>query len=427
MPRLTLALVVGLASFGPAAAGPAAGPKPLEWRVLLIVKARGDIRADGLPDVKYEMTGPDVAAAKEAFTRFTPAFVQTLSRGRAVWKPEVVISQTPLRKVAKLDDGTWVAPECVDADLAALAPAGKFDGVFVYWKDTDDRTKRSLSGCVGRTHAAAGGYNGTGYSCVNYVPARDLGRESEGTEVFLREWLHQIEAFYGGKGVKLPRGGLNGQDNYDFRHQNGWKHWYEAFIRGDLTERDGTKVGLGEAAWRHGTIRDDQAVRLPEYLSPDRRRGNLLADASFEDGAKAWTPRSWRGAKGISALTVDVRKAGKAAIVLRSAVADDAMLWQKVMVKPKTRYLLSAWARTEKVVIEEQGGTVGANLAVAGGYEASNSLVGTKGWTYLALVFGSGDRTAVEVGPRLGLHGSTASGAAWFDDLVLIELPEVIK
>jgi hypothetical protein len=391
---------------------------------LLIVKARGDIRAEGFPEVKYEMSKADIAAVKTAFTEFTPALVKSLSRGRIAWKAETVVSATPLTKVAKLGDGTWVSPDCVQEDFDKYVPLGKYDGVIVYWKGTDDRTRRDLKGGFGWTHGAGDGHGGVGYSCVNFVPARDLGRESEWTEVFLHEWLHQMEAFYGARGVKLPRGGLHGNENYGFKHKNGWKHWYEAFINAELTEKDGSKVGLGEAAWRHGTFRDEQAIRLPEYLTTERRRANLLLNGSFEDGEKNWTLRSWRDNRDALSTDMDKSKSGKASARLRSSTADDAMLWQKVIVKPRTRYLLSGWVRTDKVAIGEKGGSVGANLSVWGGYEASKSLIGTKDWTYQTLILGSGDRTEIEVGTRLGHHGSIATGTAWFDDLVLIEIPE---
>jgi hypothetical protein len=296
--------------------------KPLEWRLLLIMKTKGDIRAEGFPEIKYEMSKADIEAVKTAFTEFTPAFVKSLSHGRIMWTADAVVSATPLPKVAKLGDGNWVSLDCVQEDFDKYVPPGKYDGVIVYWKGTDDTTKRSLKGGFGWTHGATDGHGGVGYSCVNFVPARDLGRESEWTEVFLHEWLHQVEAFYGARGVKLPRGGLHGNDNYGFKHKNGWKHWYEAFINTELTEKDGSKVGLGEAAWRHGTFRDEQV-----------------------------------------------------------------------------------------------------NLSVWSGFEASKSLLGTKEWTYQAVVFGSGDRTEVEVGARLGHHGSTATGTVWLDDLVLIEIP----
>jgi hypothetical protein len=407
-----------------ASAAKAQETKPLEFRLLLIVKPKGDIRAEGFPEVKYAMSKADIAAVKTAFSEFTPAFVKSLSRGRIAWKAETVVSATPLTKVAKLGDGTWVSPDCVQEDLDKYVPLGKYDGVLVYWKGTDDRTRRDLKGGFGWTHGAGDGHGGVGYSCVNFVPARDLGRESEWTEVFLHEWLHQLEAFYEARGVKLPRGGLHGNENYGFRHKNGWKHWYEAFINAELTEKDGSRVGLGEAAWRRGTFRDEQAIRLPEYLTPERRRANLLLNGSFEVGEKNWTLRSWRGNRDALSIDMDKGKSGKASARLRSSTADDAMLWQKVVVKPRTRYLLSGWVRTDQVAIGEKSGSVGANLSIWGGYEASKSLIGTKGWTYQTLMFGSGDRTEIEVGARLGHHGSIATGTAWFDDLVLIEIPE---
>jgi hypothetical protein len=49
--------------------------------------------------------------------------------------------------------------------------------------------------------------------------------------------------------------------------------------------------------------------------------------------------------------------------------------------------------------------------------------VGTNDWTYVTLVFDSGDRKEVELGTRLGHNYSTATGTAWFDDLVLLEFP----
>jgi hypothetical protein len=398
--------------------------KPLEWRVLLIVKAAGDIEAEGFPRVQYKMAPADIAAVKSAFTEYTPVFVETLSRGKLLWKPEVVVSSTPLTKVARLGDGAWVGPECVADDIEKHAPLGKFDGVFVYWKSTDDTQKRDLNGgfgwSIGPNEAASGG----GYTCVNFVPAGGFGRQSEATEVFLHEWLHQLEAFYGSKGVRLPRGGLHGNDNYGFKHQNGWKHWYDAFINANLREQDGTRVGLGEAAWQHGTIRDELAVRLPAFLTAERRKSNLLADGSFEAGGHAWSPRSWRGNQNVSTIDDHAGKSGKAAVVLRAPAADDAMMLQKVAVKPNTQYLLSGWARTTQVVVEEKGGSIGATLSILGTFEASRSLLGTTDWTYLTVQFDAGTRTEVEVGGRLGHHGSTASGTAWFDDLVLIELPQ---
>lgn len=292
-----------------------------------------------------------------------------------------------------------------------------------YWKDSDDKTKATLRGGFGWSTGPRDDANGCGYSCVNYVPANLFTQESEFTEVFLHEWLHQVEAFYGAQGVPLPRGGLHGNDNYGFKHKGGWKHWYEAFLNAELKEKDGRQVGLGEEAWRLGTIRDEAALLTPAYLTADRRRRNLLADGSFEDvSPKQWAARSWRNNPGAVSFTDREARSGKQSAVIHATQDDDVQLVQRVAVKPNTRYLLSGWIKTKDVAIVQPGGGMGASLSVWGGYEGSPSRVGTTDWTYAALVIASGERKEIEVAARLGYHGSTATGTAWFDDLCLIEI-----
>ncbi|MBI3466158.1 MAG: protein kinase [Planctomycetes bacterium] len=162
---------------------------------------------------------------------------------------------------------------------------------------------------------------------------------------------------------------------------------------------------------------------LPGYLTPERRRATLLLHGSFEGmTAPNWSSRSWRGRSDLVASVSDVHKLGDSAIMLR-ATDDDAGASQKVTTKPNMLYLFSGWVKTQDVTITEKGGTMGASLSIWGGFEASESVVGTFDWTYVTLVFYTGDRNSVELGPRLGHHSSTATGTAWFDDLVLLELP----
>ncbi len=413
--------------FQPVRAGSSSDSAPLEWQVLLIIKAEGQVQAEGLPEVRYKMTPRDIEAVNAAFTEYTPEFVKTLSKGRLEWKPEVMVSSTPLRKVSKINDGCWIGPECAAEDIEKHVTPGKYDGIFIYWKDTDDITNMSLKGGFGWTIGPDDAAKGCGYTCVNYVPPEKLTRESEWTEVFIHEWLHQLEAFYGSKGVKIPRGGLHGDPNYGFKHENGWKHWYKAFINAELEEEDGSRVGLGEEAWKFGTIRGDAVLRQPEYLTPERSSANLLAGGSFEGEAVGkWSLRSWRGSCDAFAIVIDASHSGTTSAILRSATADDALIWQKVDVKPGVQYLLSGWVKTENVIIDQEGGTMGANLCVEDGLKTSRSLEGTNSWTYLTVIFNSGDKATIEVEARLGNHGSVAMGTAWFDDLVLIEIPNRI-
>lgn len=162
----------------------------------------------------------------------------------------------------------------------------------------------------------------------------------------------------------------------------------------------------------------------PVYLNAARLSRNLLKNGSFEEAPQSgWVVRSWRMNPRASAIVTDHSRSGKGSAILRSGQSDDCMFAQKVTVKPEKRYLLCGWVQSKDVVIVDRAGQMGANLSVWGGFESSQSIVGTMDWTYLTLVFNSGGRTEVEVGCRLGHHGSLASGTAWFDDLVLIELP----
>ncbi|HYH67275.1 MAG TPA: hypothetical protein VD866_21440 [Urbifossiella sp.] len=167
------------------------------------------------------------------------------------------------------------------------------------------------------------------------------------------------------------------------------------------------------------------AARRPEFLTPERRKRNLLAGGTFEDGAGGgWAVRSYRPERDAPERTTDEAKEGKSSLVIRAAAAagNDIAYVQKVAVRPGTRYLLSGWAKTKNVAVAEKGGATGATLGVFGRFESSESLVGDQGWTFLTLVFDSGRQSEVEVGARLGHNGSVARGSAWFDDLVLLEL-----
>jgi hypothetical protein len=401
-----------------------------EWRVLLIIKPETDLRLKDQPPIKTKIAADNITAVKKAFLEYTPYWVSKVSEGRLRWKAEAVISPTPVTAVSEMGKGTyWVAPWNIPEDIQKFVPPGIYDGVFVYWKAAEEKGNAINTGfgwSIGPHDAA----NNCGYTCVHYANSDLWGRDSEFTEVFLHEWLHQLEGFYGSKGVKLPKGGLHGATAYGYEHHptQFWKPWYRDFIAGDVRESDGSKTGLGEKAWSLGTIRDEQRIFTPQYLTPELKKQNLFRNGSFE-GADLfdWTFVSWRGitnsGKSVSVVAHDGKQ--KNAAVLNAAEADDLGFRQKIPVKPKTRYLCCGWAKTEGVTVVEQGGTIGANLSVWGGYEHSSfRLTGTTDWTYLSFIFDSGERTTVEVGVRLGFYSSTVTGKAWFDDICLIEIPE---
>src|SRR5262249_13230592 len=106
-------------------------------------------------------------------------------------------------------------------------------------------------------------------------------------------------------------------------------------------------------------------------------------------------------------------------------IDDDARLYQRVSVKPATKYKLTGWVKCKDVNIVQPGGTIGACLCIdyisAGNDLKTQSLKGSHDWTPLIVEFDSGSRNSIDVEVRLGWYGSTCRGTAWFDGLELIE------
>lgn len=149
---------------------------------------------------------------------------------------------------------------------------------------------------------------------------------------------------------------------------------------------------------------------------------NLLMDANFPHGATSWYTRSYfNGFKTVSAEGV-LGDFQRGVACIESTRADDTLLVQNVKLKPHTRYKLSGWIKTEGIRVAQDGGSVGACLALWDSWDRSQSLVGTHDWTKVECIFDSEIRNACDLGPRLGHHGSIASGKAWFKDLQLVEV-----
>lgn len=143
----------------------------------------------------------------------------------------------------------------------------------------------------------------------------------------------------------------------------------------------------------------------PPFLTPERRKHNLLGGGTFEDETVSdWKVRAYRPEQDAARRNSDDAREGKASLLIRSEQANgnDIAFVQKVKVNAGTRYLLSGWARTRGVAVIERGGVTGANLSLFGRSEMSESLFGDRDWTYLALVFDTGDQTEIEVGPGWG-------------------------
>lgn len=165
----------------------------------------------------------------------------------------------------------------------------------------------------------------------------------------------------------------------------------------------------------------------PEFLTKQLQASNLLKNGDFEAGdVSGWTFESWRDDKSTVAVVDDNAHTGRMALRIRADQNDSIALKQTVRVSPNRWYLLSGWISTQNLKFWERDHQ-GAHLYVWGHHRhQSRSVPANADWTYFAVIFDSGRRQSVDVAARLGAFAGTMTGAAWFDDLCLIELSEPI-
>jgi hypothetical protein len=160
---------------------------------------------------------------------------------------------------------------------------------------------------------------------------------------------------------------------------------------------------------------------------------NMLKNSSVEDGNLTpdyWTSYSWAGsAQFIWQKNLSVTGARSLKIVQVSP--DDGRWQQNVTVEPNTDYVLSGWIKTLKVAHTVETIDAGANLSVdtylpvTGWYTKTPPLIGTNDWTFVSVVFNSGDNNQLLISARLGIYWGTTTGTAWFDNIQLAPVKKI--
>ena len=384
------------------------------WKVLLIIKPETRVPANLFGGSNGKMTSDDIAAVQRAFD-YAANWVYDISGRQVTWQTTVRISDLPLTSVTPIDAECYPAPADVQRDLAKFAPAGCYDGVFIYWKSKGD-------------HNLPQGHNwgrgpsreslNMGYTTIGAFPPSLLTKDSAATETFVHEWLHQVEQFYQARGIKLPKNvGIHAAGDCGYKEDSPgsfcWKNWYRDFMAGTIKNNPGT--GLGPKAWALGTMR------------PEAAKLNLINNSDLSNGSTGWRFDSWRnGAKpsndirSSTVLTPD----GKPSFYLKNrSDYDDARWVQTVSVKPNTMYVLGGYVRTKAVVPSPTSAKYGANFSILGAQSEVTDAgqFNVYDWQYVSTVFNSGSRTSVDVACRNGFYSSSTTGEAWFGQPSLIE------
>ena len=403
-----------------------AATEPLVFRTLLIIKRFSEIDHEGRT-IKERMRTKDISAVSQAFKNYTPYWISRLTDGRIQWDADVVVSDIPLTTVSPSPTGYWVSPSDVREDIQRYVKLGAYDGVFIYWKPGE------INGGFGWAIGPTEGVRYCGYTCVAFMEPEQWTRKNEITEVFIHEWLHQLEGFYGQRRLRLPRGGLHGADNYGFKHDNGWKDWYKAFLNGTIPEENKQFSGLGEAAWKYGTIREQFRIFCPDFITPERKRYNLVSNGSFETITPKANP--WKlhtRADSQTVIRVDTRAAyeGRSSLQLCSLTGTVIRIGQTVKVRQNQLYLLCGRIKTENVESIEPFTDTGAGLEVLETKTFSTFLSGSNDWNYLIAPFNTWQHKTITICASLGKDAYPVTGTAWYDEIQLVpikakELPPI--
>lgn len=150
-------------------------------------------------------------------------------------------------------------------------------------------------------------------------------------------------------------------------------------------------------------------------------RPNLLPNGDFAKGMEGWNVHP-HGKIGTATIDEVEKRDGKPVMKLSNSKGDDLIVSYKLTVKPKTRYRITGYIKTKDIVPDDAKGKAGASLSVTGGFEHSEMVLKTKPWTKVSMEYDTGNKTEIEVGPRLGHYSNKVSGTAWFADLTVVEI-----
>jgi hypothetical protein len=164
--------------------------------------------------------------------------------------------------------------------------------------------------------------------------------------------------------------------------------------------------------------------------NPVARGGrNYIRNANFEkpidfnvlNNHTTWIKEGWQLNLGLFnwAATIGRNNTGGISLEAGNGVQNDIAVTQMIRLNPHKFYRLSAWVKTENVV-----GGMGANICLYGTWSSSGALTGTADWQEISFDFVPPLSGEVTIGCRLGYWAGISSGKAYFDDVVIEEVPK---
>lgn len=162
------------------------------WRVLGVVAPGLDARAGLFGTRRRRAMSSTEVDACAAMLRSLPAVVAAWSDGNVAMEAEVVVSTTPLARLARVGPGWWADPAAA-LDLVEPHLHGGRDSVLLLYPSDGSPDLRHA---WGYTWGEVGLLGGAGFSAIVSDPWPGWATIEDPAHGFVHEWLHQVEAVY---------------------------------------------------------------------------------------------------------------------------------------------------------------------------------------------------------------------------------------
>ncbi|MDR1758321.1 MAG: T9SS type A sorting domain-containing protein [Bacteroidales bacterium] len=431
--------------------------KPLaHFNLLLVIKPEFN-----LP--QFDLVGTTLSSDKiEAITRsylvHLPDLCSRISDSMVVLSTKVVVSPYAISQHHGDANDFLLYPEDVIEDIQQFSSPGEFDCIqFIY--NLDGKVNANAWGLTYPSFCFTSQMNYAGYcTIVDINSASDYANADHTVhEVFLHEWMHTLEQYYYNLlGVtRIPGGGLDGagglgytSDTYgrgedETRFFKGLELFYRDHLLGTMynynEHSDMPGTGFGPAAYAYPTPREVYSQLTNAFWKPaeSTRANNLLQNPSFEEITPDSLPVSWVADNRWFAdhqhswTTVSgTCTHGNRALYI-SATEDVVFAVKQELVLENEAYILTFKIKTNQVEAHEGGHNFGAGMQTwdnhPDGYWYSNgpAFEGTQDWQRGGKLFKPNpEYPTTTIAAAIGNWSSAATGAAWFDDIILVKIKD---
>jgi len=225
------------------------------WKILCLIYRDIDVDVEingKMQNIKISMSDDDVSVIKDNIQRYTET-IRSFSNNKMTAEYDVVIIDTPIKTLTYSEEnGYYVAPEDIEADLKQYLFKDEYDHVFVTCRLTDNSNEFDIpiKDWIG---LGSIDYLGIGYSLIRLPDSRTnyIYKYSNNVqfpeEVFVHEFIHTLERNQSECGYSVPD--LHGHTVYGYESKSkvGLKEWYIAYMNKVIEDTTTSQyVGLEE-------------------------------------------------------------------------------------------------------------------------------------------------------------------------------------